>query len=121
MTDDRTADNITRLSPLNAPLRASLALVEGRTEGASNPLREADPASMEELYDRINAKLAAGMPEAITDDDLLPVVNDLIAQRARWQREQTTRAAAGPRRSGRGAATPSAAAKTLLDACDLDI
>jgi hypothetical protein len=110
---------------LTAVLRASLALEEGREPGASNPLSEASPESLDDLFDAINSKLVAGLPESITEADITPVVGALRARRLRFLQEQERKTSAGagsggPRRSGVGSKPPTAA-RAVLDAADLDI
>jgi len=104
---------------LTAVLHASLALEEGRASGAPLPLSEADPQSLDDLFDAVNAKLVAGMPESITDADIIPVVAALRAQRLKFLQDQDRKASAGPRRSGAGEKRPTV--KQVLDAADIDI
>jgi hypothetical protein len=66
---------------------------------ADSPLNEVDEASLDELFDRINRKLIEGMPETITDADLLPIVKRLRAQRVKFALDQASKAAAGLRKA----------------------
>lgn len=92
---------------LKDALQASLEAMD------SNPLAEADPFSLEEQFDRINAKLAAGMPEAIDEADLLAVVLRLRAARLHFNQEDQRK----PPRSTKGTPrrAPKAAAELLAD------
>ena len=53
-----------------------------------SPLAEADPNSLDLLFERINSKLCLGLPELITDDDLMPVVLALREARKKFLIEQ---------------------------------
>jgi hypothetical protein len=66
-----------------------------------SPLSEAQPESLDLLFERINEKLVAGLPEAITDADMLPVVNALRADRLRFIQAQDKlgRAPPAPRKT----------------------
>jgi hypothetical protein len=68
---------------LTQALRDSLAIEEGQS-----PLAEANPASLDELYDRINRKLVQGLVLDIHDGDILAIVADLRAKRLQWVQEQ---------------------------------
>lgn len=84
-----------------------------------SPINEADPYSIDEQFDRINNKLAAGMPETITEADLLPVVNRLRAQRHHFSQETEKRAEA--RRKGGTKKTRTTPAKSIAEALTLDM
>lgn len=66
----------------------------------ASPLAEAEVLSLDTLFDRINDKLIAGMPETITSDDTTPIVNVLREQRLKFLAEQDKlgRAPAAPRK-----------------------
>lgn len=68
---------------LTQAMRDSLAIEEGQS-----PLAEASPQSLDELYDRINRKLAQGLVLDIYDGDIQAITADLRAQRLRWMQEQ---------------------------------
>lgn len=53
-----------------------------------SPLSEADPESLDELFRRIDLKLAKGMPREITDVEIDRVVDYLRKQRVRFVEEQ---------------------------------
>lgn len=53
-----------------------------------SPLQEADPASLQELFDRD--------PLSLTDSDIDRIVTELRAQRARWEQGQSARAKKAP-------------------------
>lgn len=53
-----------------------------------SPLSEVDPNSINDLFERVNNKLVMGMPEAITDEDIMPLVNTLLSQRKTFLSEQ---------------------------------
>lgn len=53
-----------------------------------SPLAEADPNSIDLLFERINSKLVQGLPDLITDDDLMPVVLALREARKKFLVEQ---------------------------------
>jgi ribosome assembly protein YihI (activator of Der GTPase) len=67
---------------LTAALRGALDLLDG-----DSPLSEADPKAVDELLDRINQNLVAGLPGRITDKDLTSFVNMVRAQAYRWTQE----------------------------------
>jgi hypothetical protein len=59
------------------------------TDVSASPLTEVDPnASMDEFYDRLNQKLIGGMPELVTEDDMRPIVANLVSMRAQFLVEQ---------------------------------
>lgn len=58
------------------------------TSQTPSPLAEADPNSLDILFERINSKLCLGLPELITDDDLMPVVLALREARKKFLVEQ---------------------------------
>lgn len=62
-----------------------------------SPLLEADPNSLQELFDRVNLKLAAGLPEEITDDMLEPMVLRLRKQRQDYILNGETKPKAAPK------------------------
>jgi hypothetical protein len=72
---------------------------EQDTQGAidNSPLKEADPLSLDILFERINQKLAAGLPEQITDDELFPVVLALRKQRSLKIEKDLQKLADGPK------------------------
>jgi len=41
---------------------------------SDSPLKEADPQALQILFDRVNDKLVTGVPESITDEDIMPLV-----------------------------------------------
>ena len=64
-------------------LKGSLDLLDGES-----PLVEADPAAVNELLDRINEKMAAGLPGNITDEELERAVNVYRAMAYKWEQEE---------------------------------
>ena len=88
-------------SNLAAALRASLHLVENPAPGTEDsPLGEATADSVNFLLDEINNALAEGMPEKLTDEKLLVLVDIYRAQAFRWQSEEADNASR-PRSSRR--------------------
>lgn len=81
---------------LTQAMRDSLAIEEGQS-----PLAEASPQSLDELYDRINRKLAQGLVLDIYDGDIQALTADLRAQRLRWVQEQQRGDARPKRRTPR--------------------
>lgn len=53
-----------------------------------SPLKDVDPQSLQRLFDRINAKIIDGIPEAITDDEIEPLVAALRLRMAQFNAEQ---------------------------------
>lgn len=86
--------------------------------GETSPLSEADPKSLDILFERVTAKLVQGLPEPITDDDLLPVLETFRAKRELFLTEQA-RKESEPKRSRRGSGTK-VDARELLELSDLD-
>lgn len=76
----------------------------------TSPLLEADPTSLDELWDRIDKKLVAGLPQEITDHDYLAVATRLRAQRDKYIQQQTE-AALKPKRTRGIAAAPKSVAE----------
>lgn len=76
-----------------------------------SPLLEADPLSLQELFDRVNLKLSAGLPEEVSADMLEPMVLRLRKQRqdyilngeARPKKEPKAKSPAGGAKRGRPA------------------
>lgn len=66
----------------------------------ASPLAEAEALSLDTLFDRVNNKLIAGMPEAVTDDEINPVTLVLRKQRLEFLSEQDKqmKAPTAPRR-----------------------
>ena len=66
----------------------------------ASPLAEANALSLDVLFDRVNNKLIAGLPEAITDDEINPVTLVLRKQRLEFLSEQDKqgKAPAAPRK-----------------------
>ena len=55
---------------------------------APSPLTEADPLSLDELFNRVNDKLIAGLPESISTDETAPLVKILREKRVTFLSEQ---------------------------------
>ena len=85
------------------------------TEVPQSPLSEADPHSLDELFERINQKLISGMPESITDDDLKPVIIALRAQRVKHLQDQATKAAKPPKTRQAKPTSVASAIATIVD------
>ena len=83
----------------------------------TSPLAEADPTSLDELFDRVNDKLDAGLPETITDEDLIPLVRRLQLDRLRHLEMEEVKRAGGTRT--RAAPRPRSSATIAADV-DLD-
>lgn len=58
---------------------------------ATSPLNEVEVESVDELFDRVNDKLIAGVPETITADDIRPLVLRLRAQREKFVHDQNNK------------------------------
>lgn len=97
---------------LTQALRDSLAIEDGQS-----PLAEASPASLDELYDRINRKLVQGLVLDIHDGDILAIVTDLRSQRLRWVQEQARQEGKPKRRTPRSVAD----ALTQVSAAEIEI
>ena len=76
-----------------------------------SPLKEADPNSLQILFDRVNDKLIMGLPEAITDEDLMPLVKIFRDDRKTFLVEQD-RLGKAP---GRRKAKPTSVAEVVQD------
>jgi hypothetical protein len=70
-----------------------------------SPLAEVDPNSLQLLWDRINEKIYDNMPEAITDEDLMPMCLELRRNRLAHT-DKREKAAATRQRNKRERATP---------------
>lgn len=66
-----------------------------------SPLVEATPDSIDELLDRINNHLAAGLPEKVTNESLMKIVEAYRAQAVKWTAEvaETGRAPRGRKKA----------------------
>lgn len=82
-------------NPLTEALKGSLEAIDSGTE---SPLSEATPDSVDILLDRIKDHLVAGMPEKISDSDLLQAVRIYRAQALKWGQEEQKKREAGPRK-----------------------
>jgi hypothetical protein len=72
----------------------------------------ADPTnSLELLWDRVNEKLALGLPEAISDKDIDALVARYQRQRLRWESEEAAKA--DRPRAKRGTKTAQTAAEAI--------
>ena len=78
---------------------------------ADSPLKEADPNSLQILFDRVNDKLIAGVPEAITDDDIMPIVKIFREDRKIFLSEQDKLGRAPGKRKAR----PTSVAQVIQD------
>lgn len=83
---------------------------------AQSPLTEVDPTSLDLLFDRVNQKLISGLPEAITDADLQPLVDTLRAKRLIFIAEQQKLPAPRGRVVKKAPATSVADALSAIDA-----
>ena len=75
------------LTPAQHGVKQMLQATDNLDRGIS-PLQQADPKSLDQWFEAVTANLVAGMPEAITDDQLLPVVEALRAKRLTFLVEQ---------------------------------
>ena len=75
---------------LLAALRGSLRVIDNPAPGTDpdSPLSEATADSVNYLLGEINDALAEGMPERITDERLIQVVDIFRAQALRWLTEE---------------------------------
>jgi hypothetical protein len=85
---------------------------------ADSPLNEVDPTSLDELFDRVNEKLIAGLPESITADDIRPLVVRLRAQREKFVSEEMRKADAKAANPG---GTRKRKATSIAEALDVDV
>jgi len=53
-----------------------------------SPLAEASPESLDVLFERVNAKLIEGVPEALTDGEIAPLVDELKRMRIKFLADQ---------------------------------
>jgi hypothetical protein len=65
-------------------------------QAATSPLLEVDPMSVDELWSRIDRKLALGLPNEVTNDDLRRVVEYNLANRRKFIADQQAGLRAGP-------------------------
>lgn len=72
---------------LTAALQGTLDILNESPE-AESPLAEATPDSIDLLFERINQNLAEGLPEKISDSDLLRVVQIYRAQALKWSQDE---------------------------------
>lgn len=77
-----------------------------------SPLQEADPHALERLWNRIDAKLVAGLPREIMDSDIDAVVDYYRKLRVRFMNEQVQNIKPG-RRKGDGTGRPTSVAAAL--------
>lgn len=63
-------------------------MTDAAAPAPTSPLTEADPLSLDELFNRVNDKLIAGLPEAISVDDTAPLVKILREKRVTFLSEQ---------------------------------
>lgn len=63
-----------------------------------NPLEEISPHSLDELFQRINDKLAMGLPEAIEETDIEKMVDIFTLRSAQFLAEQSAKNAQEPRK-----------------------
>jgi hypothetical protein len=70
-----------------------------------SPLAEVDPNSLQLLWDRINEKIYDNMPEAITDEDLMPMCLELRRNRLAHT-DKREKAAATRQRNKKEKSTP---------------
>jgi hypothetical protein len=82
-----------------------------------SPLLETDPLSLDELFDRVNSKLAAGLPEAIAEADLDKIVAKLRAQRERYVLEGER----APRKATSSARRNAKPAKSIAEALEVSL
>lgn len=57
------------------------SMLQASLEEPESPLKEIDPASLDELWRRINLKLVQGLPAELADEDIESMVQILISQR----------------------------------------
>lgn len=71
------------------------------TPATVSPLAEADPLSLDELFNRVNRKLILGVPERLTNADVDPMCAMLRAKRMEFLSEQDRlgRAPTAPRKA----------------------
>lgn len=62
---------------------------------ADSPLREATPDSVDHLLDEMNQAMVAGMPERITDEKLIQLINAYRTQAEHWQTADAEKRASG--------------------------
>ena len=85
----------------------------------NSPLSEAQPDSFQELFERINEKLAMGLPEQIDISDIAKMVDVLRNQRKVFLSEQDRLGRAPP---ARRKAKPQSVQQALeVEVDDLDI
>jgi hypothetical protein len=101
-------------------LKTQLELSVKELEGGKSPLEDIDLQTLEIWFDRINNKLLNGLPQAITEDDIKPIVEVLIHKRTQFIMEQS---AIKPSKAKR---EPKAKAKTkssniIFEALDFDL
>ncbi len=94
---------------LTGALRGALDLLDG-----DSPLAEATPDAVDELLDRINAAMAAGLPGSITDSEFERVMNVYRAQAYKWAQEEQMPKERKPRGK---AAKP----QSIAEAVDIDL
>ncbi len=107
------------MTPAQLNLKAALKATDEQDRGLPiSPLSEADPKSLDILFERVTAKLVQGLPEAITDEDLGPVIAAIRAKRDLFLVEQARKdSEEKPKRGSRGKAA--APAMDLLEITDL--
>ena len=79
---------------LTAALQGSLATIE---ESPNSPLSEATTDSVDILLDRINGAFAEGLPEKLTDETLVQVINLYRSQALRFEQEEEIKKTKSPR------------------------
>ncbi len=60
-----------------------------------SPLRLADENSVDILLDRINTHMAEGLPEKITDQDLMKTIDIYRSQAFKWEQDEQKKLEAG--------------------------
>jgi hypothetical protein len=93
---------------LAGALRASLRIVENTP--LESPLAEATIDSIDLLLDELDQNLVAGMPEAITDEKLIALIDVFRAQAINWEMQQQ---AETPKRSRKTAANSTDVSKAI--------
>jgi hypothetical protein len=99
-------------SNLTTALEGSLRLVsENPFSDHVSPLLEATPDSVDELLDRVNSCFVEGLPEKVTDSDLLRLVEIYRSQALRWTQEEEIKKTK----------TKRAASRAPVEAVDIDL
>ena len=80
-----------------------------------SPLTEISETSLEILFERVDSKLSAGMPESLsTTEDIEPLVNFFLSKRESFLAEQMAKSLKEPKQK-----TPKSKPKTITDTINL--